>query len=146
MIDRIIHNCRYCHIAFSGGEEPYLIPVSFGYQNGTVYIHTARKGRKLDLVSRHNRVAIAFEYEVQLVKNSPQPCGWSFSYYSVVGRGHMEEITGQERKRRALGIIVNHYSPFENRGIGTKDLNRTRLWQVVLEEVSGKKSEDKKEL
>ncbi|MCW8984119.1 MAG: pyridoxamine 5'-phosphate oxidase family protein, partial [Thermoanaerobaculales bacterium] len=47
-IDEIIRSALVCRIALADRDEPYVVPVSFGYDGDALFIHTARSGRKID--------------------------------------------------------------------------------------------------
>lgn len=53
-IDEIISRCNCCRIGFNDSGEVYIVPLNFGYvkQDGrrTFYFHSAKDGRKIDLV------------------------------------------------------------------------------------------------
>ena len=55
-IDSIIRSAPVCRLAFADGKEPYVVPVSFGYDGETIYIHTAKSGRKIDFIEANSRV------------------------------------------------------------------------------------------
>ncbi len=40
-IDEIIRAALVCRIAFANGDEPYVVPISFGYDGKALFIHTA---------------------------------------------------------------------------------------------------------
>ncbi len=137
-IESIIRQSQYCHLALCDGQSPYLIPVSFGYEKGVVYIHTAGEGKKTDIIVRNNRVALAFECNVRLLGDREKACDWSFSYESALGYGQMTEIVDVTEKLLALQVIMEHYSDI-NREIDNKQLPRTRLWKIRLDKLTGKK-------
>ena len=49
IIDRIIHESLICHLACCLDDQPYVIPISFGYDGKIVYFHTARAGKKNEI-------------------------------------------------------------------------------------------------
>ena len=59
-IKNILNLCKTCHLAMVDGNMPYVIPLSFGYvMDGdtlTLYFHSAKEGRKIDILKRNGRV------------------------------------------------------------------------------------------
>ena len=55
-IDGVIRECRVCRVAFARDGEPYLVPLSFGYDGEALYFHTAPKGKKIDCIDANPRV------------------------------------------------------------------------------------------
>ncbi|MCK5794940.1 MAG: pyridoxamine 5'-phosphate oxidase family protein [Anaerolineales bacterium] len=45
-LDSIIRNAKICHLACCLNDQPYVIPISFGYDGKTIYFHTALIGKK----------------------------------------------------------------------------------------------------
>ena len=138
-IDRIIAGCEVCHLAFAVDNEPYVVPLSFGYDGAYLYIHTAKEGKKIDCIGANPRVCFSMERNVQLVIDDSSPCQWTFKYESVIGYGRIEELTEEGEKNDGLSQIAKHYS-----GRGWKferhELESARIWRISVESVSGKRT------
>jgi len=142
LINKVINNAMFCHIGLSNNNYPYIIPVSFGYDGSNIYFHTAPEGKKLDYIKSNKQACFALEHEVQLVTNNTLACSWSFSFFSVIGFGSVEEITKTEEMDYALNQIMQHYSG-KNWSFSESSFAKVRLWRIIIEEVSGKMSKDK---
>ena len=138
-IDAIIADCLVCRLALARDDEPYLVPVSFGYDGGAIFFHTAPAGRKLDILAENPRVCFEFERNVELLRHPTKACAWSFAYESVIGWGRVEELLTEVDKRAGLNAIMRHYSGREWE-MTTAALSTTRVWRIVIEEISGKRS------
>ena len=141
-IDAIIRGSDVCRLAFAVADEPYIVPVSFGYDGRNLYFHTARSGKKIDCIAANNRVCFEFERNVRIVAHPAKACGWSFSFESVIGFGEVHELHAPKEKTRGLNHIMDRYSgrewefdPAVVRGI--------RVWRVSISSVSGKRAEHK---
>jgi len=141
-IDAIVRAAQVCRIAFADGNEPYVVPVSFGYDGKALYMHTAKTGRKLDFIAANNRVCFELEAKVSLHRDDHDPCAWSFSYESVIGYGTISELTENDDKARGLNQIVLHYSRREWE-IEEAQLATTRVWRIEIESLTGKRSIEK---
>jgi len=51
-IDDIINNSDVCRIAFAHNNTPYIVPVSFGYNGKSIFVHTATTGRKIEFIKK----------------------------------------------------------------------------------------------
>jgi len=138
-IDEIIQSCLVCHIGMSQDDRPYVLPFSFGYVDGRIYIHTAEDGAKIDHFTTNPDVAFCFESNVALAASSEPPCKWSFKYQSVAGQGSIAEVTTQEERIRALETIVSHYGPSDH-VFSAEDLKKLRVWRIEIQSISGKSS------
>ena len=45
-IEAILNEAMVCRIGLADGGEPYVVPLSFGYEDGSVYIHSAPEASK----------------------------------------------------------------------------------------------------
>lgn len=141
MLDQIISGALYCHLACSINDQPYLIPLSFGYDGEYVYFHTALNGKKSDIFLQNSNVCLGFEREVSLEKDEDQACDWSFHFQSVIATGVIQEVTKYENRLSVLDQIMAHYSD-KKWTFPEKTLARTRAWKVYLKSITGKQSLD----
>ena len=140
-IDRIISKAEVCRLGLCKDNMPYIVPVSFGYDGECIYFHTACEGMKIDYLDSNDKISFELEHDVKIIPHDA-PCNWSFSFYSVIGFGTVEEITDPRLKARALGRILEHYSK-EEWNLTETPLDKTRLWRIVIDRVTGKQSKDK---
>ncbi len=141
-IDTILLREKVLRIAFAAGNEPYVVPLSYGYdqKRSAFYVHTAVAGRKLDFVARNPRVCFEVEGSATL-RPADKACAWSLSYESVIGYGTLSEVTEPDEKGRALGCLMQHQTgsnatwPF-----GDAELAAVRVWSLAIESVTGKRA------
>jgi len=138
-LDQIIHNSLICHLSCSLDDYPYVVPLSFGYDGNVVYFHTAPEGKKIDILSANPRVCLGFEEEIHLQPDPDLACGWDFHYQSVIATGIAEVITNSKDRLYGIKQIMLHFSD-QDWDISDKELSRVTIWQVVLTEITGKKS------
>lgn len=135
-IDQVIRDSAVCHLALWDGAAPYVVPLSFGYDGDHLYFHSAREGRKLDLLRRHPRVGFAFTPAPELVRGK-RACRWGLAYRSVVGTGRADLLEDREAKRRALAVLMAQYDD----GAHTFDdaeVDRVAVIRVAIDELTGK--------
>ena len=138
-LDTVIHQAEICHLACCAEDEPYVIPISFGYDGKSIFFHTAKTGKKINILAANPRVCLAFEDKITLVKDKEQSCKWSFDFSSVIVTGEIEEISDSDGKKAALNQIMLHYSK-QSWQIPAKDLSKTKVWRVKIENITGKQS------
>jgi hypothetical protein len=138
-IDKIIKKSDVCRIAFAKNNIPYLVPVSFGYDGKSLFIHTAKKGKKIDFIEENNVVCFEFDSDVETITDDKIACNWTTSYRSVIGNGKIIELLEFEEQEIAINQIMLHYSgkkwEFEK-----KMLNGAKLWKIEIKEITGKMS------
>lgn len=141
-IYKIISSAEICRIALSDDNTPYLIPLSFGFENGVIYIHTAKEGKKIEVFKKNPKVCVEFESGVKLVQSGTAACDFSFEYQSVVGFGVIELISGEDEKLFGLNKIMEHYTG-KSWSIDLRKLSNTLVWKITTESLTAKRSPGK---
>ena len=107
----LLDMCKTCYVGMADKGEPYVVPLSYGYtmEDGTLtlYFHSAREGRKMDIWRRERQVCFAISCEGPL-HTAPTPCGYGYAYFSVIGRGKVTFIQDAADKCHALEILFRH--------------------------------------
>lgn len=103
--------CKVCRLGLWNGEEVYIVPLNFGYEDRDgfleLFFHCAKEGRKLDILRLHPKAAFEMDGEHLLVEGST-PCLYGYSYCSVMGQGTVEVVEKDEEKMHALNRIMLH--------------------------------------
>jgi uncharacterized protein len=136
-INEIIEKAQVCRLGLCNNNQPYVVPVSFGYDGTFVYFHGAAKGMKIDYMLANNKICFEIEHDVKLLPNTDNACEWSQSFYSVIGFGTVQEVADLQRKIYAYNQIMKHYSGKEWE-FDERELKRTRLWCITIESITGK--------
>ncbi len=137
-MEEIINNSTVCRLAMTDGDRPYLIPLCFGYRDGSIFFHSAPQGRKIDILKNNPNVCFAFDID-QEVTAAERACGWSMRYRSVVGFGKARIVEEGDDKRKALEIIMENYSAGKH-SFDDSEISTVLIIRVDIEEMTGKKS------
>lgn len=105
----IIRRSTVCRLGMSDDGQPYVIPMSFGYQDGAVYFHCAPEGRKIEILRKNPRVCIEFDVDC-LLKTGDSACKWGFHFNSAIAFGVAAIIEDSTEKQAVLDIIMHQYS------------------------------------
>ena len=112
----VIDECKVIRLAMVDEGAPYVVPLSFGYtyENGsfTFYCHSAREGRKIDILRKDPTVAFELDCRGQLQTGS-EPCKYSYYYSSVLGDGTAKFLQGEE-KCAGLSALMRHMAGRED--------------------------------
>lgn len=110
-IRAILDKARVLHLAMIDGDRPYVVPLHYGYTLAdgrlTLYLHSAKEGRKLDVLRKNDRVAFVMETDVSPVSGGELPCKYGAAYASVMGEGTAAILTDPEEKAAALAILMH---------------------------------------
>ncbi|NLT73739.1 MAG: pyridoxamine 5'-phosphate oxidase family protein [Chloroflexi bacterium] len=139
-IDSIIRRCGVCRLGVVSEGEPYVVPLSFGYDGSAVYLHMAGSGRKLDALRTGQQVCLEWDLPGR-VQRGEDACAWGQAYESVIAYGRPEIVEDQAGRRRGLELLMSHYAGEPQTGswdMRESVLARTVVVRVVLDRVSGK--------
>lgn len=115
---------------------PYLVPMSFVYAQGAIYLHCAVEGKKLDNIRSNNNICFNVVEAVELL-----PAAFSTKYKSVTVFGKIAIVEAQEEKRQSLIAIVKKYSPdFYEAGLQYIDnaIEKTKVLKIEVSRITGK--------
>ena len=137
-IEAIIKKALICRLGLSDGENPYIVPLSFGYKDKTLYFHSAATGKKIDIIRKNPRVCFEIDINSEIIK-AEDACKWGMRYQSVIGYGKAVLLQNAEEKREALKIIMSQYSDRSHHFI-EKKVQKVAVIKVVIEDMTGRKS------
>jgi nitroimidazol reductase NimA-like FMN-containing flavoprotein (pyridoxamine 5'-phosphate oxidase superfamily) len=137
-IESIILKAKVCRLGLVDGNRPYVVPMSFGYHENTLYFHTGKKGRKMEILKRNNRVCFEMEVDLEIVP-ADNPCKWNMRYRSVVGYGRAVILVDPAEKIKALDVIVKHYGGLLT-AYDEKRVKGLAIIKVAIDGMKGKQS------
>jgi len=136
-MEALLCGADVCRIAMTDGKEPYVVPLCFGYADGAIYIHSAREGRKIEILAANPVVCIEVD-DCSGPIPSENPCSWEFRYRSVICTGIAEFLDDPAEKRNGLNAIMRQYGAGQYPFTG-KDLERVCVIKIIVKEMTGKK-------
>ena len=105
-IEAIIEKAKAVHVGMTDGGAPYVVPLQYGYvfNDGTLtlYLHSAKEGRKIDYIKKNPNVFIELETDIALISGGAVPCKYSSAYASVMGDGTAEIV--EDVKEKIFGL------------------------------------------
>ena len=105
----ILDKAKVLHLGLVDGDEPYVVPMNYGYimEDGklTVYLHGAKVGRKLDVMIANPKVF--FELDCDIVPfEGKTACNYGITYASVMGRGMAVIVDDENTEEKIKGLKV----------------------------------------
>ncbi|HWQ59163.1 MAG TPA: pyridoxamine 5'-phosphate oxidase family protein [Clostridia bacterium] len=144
-IERIIRRCMSIRIAMLDGEYPYIVPMNFGYafegEKLRISMHSAKAGKKIDLLRANPRVAFELCVEKGL-EDGKSPCNYGYLYECVMGRGTIRFVEDPAEKVALLALLARHQT---GRDFAFTELHAGTVEVLVLEveELSAKAQKPK---
>ena len=132
-------NALVCRLAFVDDDRPYIVPVNFVSCESHLYFHSAKSGKKIDILRKNNKVCFEMELDIEIIKGE-EPCVWGMKYLSVIGIGRASFIEDSEEKKKVLDLLMEKYDGAGLFSYDEKILEKVLVIDVKIEELSGKKS------
>lgn len=108
-IVKILDQGKVLHLGLAVDNEPYVVPMNYGYmmEEGklTLYLHSAVKGKKLDMIRANPRVFFAIDCD-RMPFQGDKPCQYGLVYSSVMGRGTAHIVDDVEEKKKAMSCLM----------------------------------------
>ncbi|MEW6350457.1 MAG: pyridoxamine 5'-phosphate oxidase family protein [Thermodesulfobacteriota bacterium] len=139
LMDAIIAGARVCRLGLCRDNIPYVVPVNFGHKDGSLYIHSAREGLKMEILKVNNRVCVEMEVDVEVVP-ADAPCDWTVQYYSIIGFGTAHIVLDPQEKVRGLDIIMEHHRAPSQQPYPPGLIEKVAIIRIDVERMTGKKS------
>jgi len=138
-VEEILERAKVCRLALSDHNQPYIVPLCFGFQDDRLYFHSAPEGKKIDILKANPSVCFEVDVDFQVLQ-ADVPCKSSSRYRSVIGFGSARLLEDADDKRRALDAIMRHYAegPFEYSG---GEVEKVAVIEVEVESLTGKQAD-----
>lgn len=108
-IDTYIRKATICRVGLVDGDEAYIVPMDFGYEDGCFYFHCAKEGRKIDII-RHSAKA-SFELEIDHgLKMDKDAYKCTHHFVCVMGTGTIAIVEGEAERMKGLKALMGQYT------------------------------------
>lgn len=108
-IRHILDTAKIVHLGMVDGDEPYVVPMNYGYvlEEGklTLYLHGARRGRKIDVLRENPKVFFEMECDVRPFTNEVA-CKYGMAYSSLMGNGRAVIVENVAEKQKSLTLLM----------------------------------------
>ncbi len=120
---------RYGRLGLSHLDRPYVVPMSYVFCDGKIYLHSRGKGRKVEIAAMNPRVCFQIDH---LDKNR-----WS----SVLASGTVRLSSDPDAKKRMFEIFMKKgMQGHGGKQFQTADLQKMdmTIWEIEIEAISGR--------
>jgi len=139
----ILDSALLAHVAFVEEDAPVVVPMLYGRDGETIYLHGARKARIIRLLERTQRACVNVTLVDGLVF-ARSAFNSSMNYRSVTIFGPARLVEDETEKRHALRIISDATMPGrwdELRPPHDRELRMTGVIAIDIESASAKVSD-----
>jgi nitroimidazol reductase NimA-like FMN-containing flavoprotein (pyridoxamine 5'-phosphate oxidase superfamily) len=127
--EAILSKSRYGRLGLCADGKPYVVPMSYVYSAGNIFLHSRPLGKKVDHAKKNQEIC----FEVDLLDENR----WS----SVIAYGKVRLSSDPEARRR----MFESFTAKDLQGHGGKAFSREEmekmemtLWEIKVEEITGR--------
>ena len=134
----ILDKCQYGILSVCDGGIPYGVPVSFGREGDTIYIHTAVEGKKNEIFEKNQNVSFCCVTDTHIIEEK-----FTTKFASAIVTGKICEVFDEEEIRKAFNVICEKLTPSNMAGVEDEILkakNRYKIYAIDIKEVTGKQN------
>ena len=135
----ILKRSKVCFLSLCDGNTPYTVPMNFGFTEEagriTLYLHSARSGRKLELIRKNPNVCAAFGTMLSF-EDGETGCKATAQYESAVGFGTAEILSDPKACEKGLSCLLSQYESRAARDFSAL-LDQTAVIRVALDRMTG---------
>lgn len=144
----ILKRCKIVRLGLCGGGMPYIVPMNYGYDfDGseiTLYLHSARQGKKLDLLRENSNACFEMDGAFELKYNAEEDSYTSY-YECLMGFGQAEIVEAFDEKRSSLIKIMEHQCGEGAYDFDEKTVNAVTIMKMKCTDFSAKANKGKAE-
>lgn len=143
VVEELLRSAAVCRIGLvpgAGGTEgddyPYVVPVHFVYTEGRILVHSAREGRKIDMIRKNPKVCLEIDEYLGL-KSAESACGYGSRFRSLIAFGRARFVEAEEEKRGALQLLMAKYAE-RSFDFSAGDVEGVGIIEIELDNITGK--------
>ena len=127
-------------LAVAGDDGyPYTVPLSYVYQDGKLWFHSAKSGHKLDAVRREEKASFCVIDQDQVV-----PEEYTTYFRSVIAFGTLRVLEEEREKRAAIEALAVKYAPADDPASRNRAIDREWtplcMLEMAVEHLTGKEA------
>ena len=133
----MLQSCTSGVLAVQGDEDyPYAVPMSFAYEDGKLFFHSAKAGHKIDAIERNEKASFCVIDADDVVQST-----FTTHFRSAIVFGRARVVTEDGLKRHALECLAKKYSPDYLEAADSEiehDWKRVCVIELAIEHMTGK--------
>jgi len=138
-LKEILENGILGRLAINDSTYPYIVSMNYGYDDEYIYLHSSKKGKKIDLIKQNNNVSFQIDYHLDLIKND-LACKWNIKGRSLVIKNQIDFVEDIEEKIIALKKIMTNYDKEKEYSFNENMINEVAILKIKIDNYTIKES------
>ncbi len=155
----IIDRAEYGVLSMVDGDMSYGLPLSIVRSGEILYFHSAREGRKVDVLANNGNVSVVFVGNKKIPENytydeleemigDPNKAikfissVFTTEFESAIVEGVVERVEDRDEKIAAMRVICQKYTPTKMKYFDTAiraGLDRTNVYRIGIKSITAKR-------
>ena len=117
---------------------PYAVPISYVYNEGKLYFHSALNGHKVDAIRKYDKASFCV-----IEQDDVQPEKYTTFFRSVIAFGRIHIVEDEKEKLEIVRLLGNRYNPNQNDALQKEiesGLSRLLAIRFDIEHLTGKEA------
>lgn len=156
---KIIDKAQYGVVSMVDGEKAYGLPLSLVRNGDFLYFHSAKEGRKVDVLDKNPNVSIVFVGDKNIPENysyeeleemNQDPSKaikfissvFTTEFESAIVTGRVEKVQDRDEKVKAMRSVCEKYTPDKMKYFDTAinaGLSRTNVYRIEIGKITSKR-------
>lgn len=120
------------------GGYPYAVPISYVYDDGRLYFHSALSGHKVDAIRGCDRASFCV-----IDQDNVKPAEYTTYFRSVIAFGRIHIVEDEAERLKIARILGNRYNPNQEEALQKElehGLSRMLVICFDIEHLTGKEA------
>lgn len=135
----ILQNATAGTLALLGDDDyPYAVPISYVYNEGKLYFHSALNGHKVDAIRKYDKASFCV-----IEQDDVQPEKYTTFFRSVIAFGRIHIVEDEKEKLEIVRMLGNRYNPNQDDTLQKEiesGLSRLLAIRFDIEHLTGKEA------
>lgn len=151
---QIIDKADYGVLSMIDDEKPYGLPLSIVRNEDVLYFHSAKEGRKVEVLGNNSNVSVVFVGDNKIPEYSPTQLEeiendatkamqlFTTEFESAIVTGTVDLVVDEAEKIEAMRLICEKYTPDKMRHFDSaihSGLKRTNVYRIEIDNIAAKR-------
>ncbi len=142
-MEKLLSEERVGYLGMSSEDTPYVVPLTYGYNEGKIIFHCALQGSKLDILRKNPNVCFTVSRHFGAMVRHPQGAECHINSDSVICYGKARIIDDIHERRTILNRFNRCLQP-DVREITVEEVERCYAVEISVTEMTGRTQRDAK--
>lgn len=149
LIKEVLNEVEYGILSMCLDGKPYAVPINFVEDDGVIYLHGGKKGKKVEYIKANSNVCFSVVDAYSLLPSyfstdDQRACPATQLFKSLTIDGVICFVKDYEEKEKALTLLMRKlqkeggYNPLNDKQMYKKMIEATEVMKITIKDISAK--------